>query len=45
VLDLTEAGLAPARLAARLIRVRGVVGWDGTMRFDHPEQIEAVDGN
>lgn len=44
VLDLTEAGLAPTSLQARLIRVRGVVGWDGTMRIDHPEQIEVVDG-
>jgi micrococcal nuclease len=44
VLDLTEAGLAPTNLAARMIRVRGVVGWDGTMRIDHPEQIEVVDG-
>jgi endonuclease YncB( thermonuclease family) len=41
--DLGAAGLSPQRLAARLIRVRGVVGWDGQMRIDHPEQIEVVD--
>jgi endonuclease YncB( thermonuclease family) len=42
--DLKAAGLAPMSLAARLVRVRGVVGWDGLMQIDHPEQIEVVDG-
>jgi endonuclease YncB( thermonuclease family) len=41
-LDLIEAGLAPERLAARLVRVRGVIGQDGLMRIDHPEQIELL---
>jgi endonuclease YncB( thermonuclease family) len=40
---LREAGLAPADLAGRLIRVRGVVGYGGVMRIDHPEQIERLD--
>jgi micrococcal nuclease len=44
VRDLSQAGLAPQALAARMVRVRGVVGWDGVMRLDHPEQIEVVDG-
>ena len=42
--DLTAAGLAPASLAGRLIRVRGTVGWDGQMRIDHPEPIELLKG-
>ena len=40
--DLSRAGLAPASLAGRLIRVRGVIGGDGLMRVDHPEQIELL---
>lgn len=44
VLDLTQAGLAPGKLAGHLIRVRGVIGWDDTMKIDHPEQVEVVDG-
>lgn len=42
--DLRDAGLAPGRLAARIVRVRGPIGWDGLMRIDHPEQVEVVDG-
>jgi endonuclease YncB( thermonuclease family) len=42
--DLSAAGLAPRGLSGRLIRVRGIVGWDGVMKIDHPEQIEVVDG-
>ena len=40
--DLRKAGLAPGALAGRLIRVRGVIGGDGLMRVDHPEQIEVL---
>ncbi|HEX4199230.1 MAG TPA: thermonuclease family protein [Caulobacteraceae bacterium] len=40
--DLAAAGLAPADLVGRLIRVRGMVGWDGLMRIDHPEPIELL---
>jgi hypothetical protein len=40
--DLTAAGMAPASLAGRLIRVRGMIGWDGQMRIDHPEPIELL---
>jgi endonuclease YncB( thermonuclease family) len=42
VADLTAAGMTPASLAGRLIRVRGMIGWDGQMRIDHPEPIERV---
>jgi endonuclease YncB( thermonuclease family) len=40
--DLAAAGMAPASLTGRLIRVRGMVGWDGLMRIDHPEPIELL---
>jgi endonuclease YncB( thermonuclease family) len=40
--DLRKAGLAPLDLAGRLVRVRGLVGADGLMRVDHPEQIELL---
>ena len=40
--DLTAAGMAPASLVGRLIRVRGMIGWDGQMRIDHPEPIELL---
>ncbi len=40
--ELGRAGMAPASLTTRLVRVRGVVGWDGVMRIDHPEQIELL---
>jgi len=40
--DLRKAGLDPDSLAGRLIRVRGVIGDDGLMRVDHPEQIELL---
>jgi micrococcal nuclease len=42
VSDLTAAGMAPASLAGRLVRVRGMIGWDGQMRIDHPEPIELL---
>jgi endonuclease YncB( thermonuclease family) len=42
VADLAAAGMAPASLTGRLIRVRGMVGWDGLMRIDHPEPIELL---
>jgi micrococcal nuclease len=40
--DLTAAGMAPPSLTGRLIRVRGMIGWDGQMRIDHPEPIELL---
>jgi micrococcal nuclease len=40
--DFQAAGLAPASLKGRIIRVRGVVGWDGLMTLDHPEPVELV---
>jgi micrococcal nuclease len=42
--DLSAAGVAPQSLAARLVRVRGYVRWDGLMQIDHPEQIELISG-
>jgi hypothetical protein len=40
--DLTAAGMAPSSLTGRLIRVRGMIGWEGQMRIDHPEPIELL---
>ncbi|HKT54795.1 MAG TPA: thermonuclease family protein [Caulobacteraceae bacterium] len=40
--DLASVGAAPSALVGRLIRVRGMVGWDGAMRIDHPEPIERL---
>jgi endonuclease YncB( thermonuclease family) len=40
--DLTAAGMTPSSLMGRLIRVRGMIGWDGQMRIDHPEPIELL---
>jgi micrococcal nuclease len=40
--DFQAAGLAPASLKGRVIRVRGVVGRDGLMPLDHPEPVELV---
>ena len=40
--DLSAAGVTPQSLAARLVRVRGYVRWDGLMQIDHPEQIEVL---
>jgi endonuclease YncB( thermonuclease family) len=37
-----EAGTAPQSLAGHLVRVRGVIGGDGLMRLDHPEQVEML---
>ena len=42
VRDFEAAGLAPAGLRGRLVRIRGVVGWDGLMTLDHPEPVELV---
>lgn len=40
--DFDSAGLAPASLQGRLLRVRGYLGRDGEMRIDHPEAIEVL---
>ena len=40
--DFAAAGRDPAGLQRRLIRVRGVVGWDGVMTLDHPEAVELL---
>ncbi len=42
VADFQAAGIAPASLRGRLVRVRGIIGWDGLMKLDHPEPVELV---
>jgi micrococcal nuclease len=37
--DLDAAGVPAQGLAGKLIRLRGVVGWNSVMAVDHPEQI------
>jgi micrococcal nuclease len=40
--DLAAAGVPPQGLAGKLIRLRGVVGWNSVMAIDHPEQITVL---
>jgi micrococcal nuclease len=40
--DFDSAGRSPARLEGRLVRVRGYVGREGSMRLDHPEMVEIL---
>ena len=40
--DLDVAGKPAASLVGKLVRVRGVIGWNGLMAIDHPEQIEVL---
>jgi len=40
--DLAAAGVPPQALAGKLIRLRGVVGWNSVMAVDHPEQITVL---
>jgi len=40
--DFASAGKPVGSLVGRLVRVRGVVGWDGVIRVDHPEQVEVL---
>jgi len=40
--DFAALGEPVQGLAGRLIRVRGVVGWNKTAAVDHPEQIELL---
>jgi endonuclease YncB( thermonuclease family) len=42
VAAISSSGRAPESLQGRLVRVRGVIGWDGLMRIDAPEQIELL---
>jgi hypothetical protein len=42
VADFQAAGIAPQSLSGRLVRVRGLVGWDGLMKLDHPEPVELL---
>jgi endonuclease YncB( thermonuclease family) len=42
--DFRRAGLDPATLGGRLIRVRGSLGHGGVLRLDHPEQVETLRG-
>ena len=40
--DFAAAGDPIQGLVGRLIRVRGVVGWNAAMAVDHPEQVELL---
>ncbi|NBB14616.1 hypothetical protein GVN21_04480 [Caulobacter sp. SLTY] len=40
--DFDSAGRSPAALEGRLVRVRGYVGREGSMRLDHPETVEIL---
>ena len=40
--DFAALGEPVQGLSGRLIRVRGVVGWNRTMAVDHPEQVEVL---
>ncbi len=40
--DLAAAGVPPQGLAGKLVRLRGVVGWNAVMAVDHPEQITVL---
>jgi micrococcal nuclease len=42
IADFQAAGIAPASLKGRLIRVRGIVDRDGLMKLDHPEPVELL---
>lgn len=42
--DFEAAGKAPASLQGKLVRVRGTVRRGPTMRLDHPEALELLDG-
>ena len=39
---MLRSGVSPTLLAGHLLRVRGIVGWGGVMKVDHPEQIERL---
>jgi len=40
--DFQNAGLEPASLAGRLVRIRGLVRSDLSLRLDHPEALELL---
>ena len=42
--DFAAAGHPIQGLVGRLVRVRGVVGWNRAMAVDHPEQVELLKG-
>lgn len=44
VADFEMAGKAPALLAGRLVRIRGAIRQGPSMRLDHPEALELLDG-
>jgi len=42
--DFAALGEPVQGLVGRLMRVRGVVGWNRAMAVDHPEQVELLKG-
>lgn len=44
VADLEAAGKAPSSLTGKLVRVRGAIRRGPSMRIDHPEAVELLDG-
>ena len=44
VRDFEAAGKAPADLAGRLVRLRGAIRRGPSMRLDHPEMVELLEG-
>jgi len=42
--DFAALGEPVQGLSGRLLRVRGVVGWNRAMAIDHPEQVELLKG-
>lgn len=40
--DFEAAGKAPGKLTGKLVRVRGTLRYDGTLRLDHPEALEVL---
>lgn len=40
--DLAAAGIAPESLKGRLVRVRGMIEGNETLRIDHPEPVELI---
>lgn len=40
--DFRQLGVVAAKLEGRLVRVRGQLGPDGTLRLDHPETLEIL---
>ena len=42
LVEFARAKVDPGKLKGRLVRVRGYMRRDGSIKADHPEQIEAL---